>query len=71
MPMNQQLELATAMLAVSVSVALLLVGSFYLDRIDSPQIRGPGAALTRQADAGEGLDPRQISERSPYMRTER
>lgn len=69
--MNEQLELASAMLAVVVSAVLLLMGSFYLERAEMREARSTGAALTRQADAGEGLDVRQISERNPYMRSER
>lgn len=68
--MNEQLELATSMLAVVVA-AVLLMGWFYLERVEMREARSAGAALTLQADAGEGLDVRQISERNPYMRSER
>ena len=51
--MNEQLELATAMLAIFASAVLLLAGSFYLERFDLREARSQGAALTRQADAGK------------------
>ena len=69
--MNEQLELARAMLTVFLCAVLLQMGSFYLERIDPREARSRDVALTRQADAGEGLDVRQISERNPYMRSER
>ncbi len=69
--MNEQMELAIAMLAVTVSAVLLVAGSFYLDRLTTPEASSTGAALTRQADAEEGLDLRQINERNLYIRSER
>lgn len=69
--MNEQLELATAMLAITLSAVLLVMGSFHLERLGMHEARSPGAALTRQAGAREGLDIRQLSEQNPYMRSER
>ena len=69
--MNKQLELATTMLAITLSAVLLVTGSFHLERLGTDEARSPGAALTRQAGAREGLDIRQVSERNPYMRSER
>jgi hypothetical protein len=69
--MNDQLELATAMLAITLSAVLLVTGSFHLERLGTDEARSPGAALARQAGTREGLDIRQVSERNPYMRSER
>jgi len=69
--MNEQLELATAMLAITLSAVLLVTGSFHLERLGVYEARSPGAALARQAGTREGLDIRQVSERNPYMRSER
>ena len=69
--MNEQLELAAATLAITLSAVLLATGSFHLERLGTHEARSPGAALTRQADAREGLDIRQVSEQNPYMRSER
>ena len=66
--MNEQLERAMTTLAICLSALFLLVGSFYLERADAPT---RGAGLTRQADVRDGLDIRLISERDPYMRSER
>lgn len=66
--MNERLELAMAMLAIFLSAVFLVSGSFYMERVDTPT---RGAGLTRQADVRDGLDIRLISERDPYMRSER
>jgi hypothetical protein len=66
--MNEQLELAMAMLAIFLSAVFLVSGSFYLEGVDTAT---RGAGLTRQADVRDGLDIRLISERDPYMRSER
>lgn len=65
--MNEQSVLATAMLAISFSALLLLMGLEQGAKRD----RDSSVALTRQADVREGLDIRLVSERSPYMRSER
>ena len=66
------LELAMAMLAIFLSAASLVSGSFYVEGVDTPT---RGAGLTRQADVqadvSDGLDIRRISGRDPYMRPER
>ena len=68
---DEPLELATAMLAITLSAVLLVTGSFHLERPEMHEARSPGAALTRQAGIREGLDIRQVSEVNPYMRPER
>ena len=50
--MNEQLELATSMLAVVVA-AVLSMSSFYLERVEMREARSARAALTLQADAGK------------------
>lgn len=66
--MKRSVGLAMAMLAIFLSAAFLVSGWFYLERVDTPT---RGAGLTRQADVRDGLDIRLISERDPYMRSER
>jgi len=69
--MNEQLKLAMAMLTIFLSAVLVMTGSFYLERADKRDTHRSGAALTQQADVREGFDIRLVSERDPYMRSER
>jgi len=69
--MNEHQELATAMLAVTLSAVLLLTGHLYIERRATLDVRNSTALVTPLADAREGLDIRLVSERNPYMRSER
>lgn len=69
--MNEHPELATAMLAVALAAVLLLTGQIYMVHRATHDARNSPAAWPRQADVRQGSDVRLVSERSPYMRSER
>jgi hypothetical protein len=68
--MNEHLELASAMLVLA--AVLLLTGQLYMEhRATREAARNPATAWSRQADVMQGTDIRLVSERSPFMRSER
>ena len=70
--MNEHPELASAMLAIALAAVLLLTGQLYIEhRAMRDNARNPTAPWTRQAEVRQGLDIRLVSERSPFMRSER
>ena len=64
--MNDCPELATAMLAILFAAVLLLTGHLYMEHRATREANNSSAAWIRQ-----GSDIRLVSERSPYMRSER
>ena len=69
--MNKHPELATATLTVVFSALLSLTGYLYIEHRATREAGNPTLALTRPAGVKDGLDIRLVSERSPYMRSER
>ena len=69
--MNEHFELATALLAVAFSAALVVLGHLFQESRAFRDARNPTLGWTGQADVREGLDIRLVSERRPYMRSER
>ena len=69
--MNDHLELAMAMLAILFSAVLLLSGLFYIEHRATIDPRDFAATRMRQAGTSQDADIRFVTERSPYMRSER
>lgn len=69
--MTEHPELASAMLAIALAAVLQLTGQLYMEHRAMRDARNPTAAWTRQADVRQGPDIRLVSERSPFMRSER
>lgn len=59
------------MLAVLFSAVILLTGHFYLQHQSPTSARNFSAIGSRQAGVQDGLDIKLISERNPYIRSER
>ena len=69
--MNEHPELASAMLAIALAAVLLLTGQLYMEHRATRDIRNSTTAWSTKADVSQGTDIRLVSERSPFMRSER
>jgi hypothetical protein len=70
--MNEHLELASAMLAIVLAAVLLLSSQIYMEHgATRDAARNAATAWSRQADVMQGTDIRLVSERSPFMRSDR